>query len=250
MLGLWSRDTIAWIIVAALLPLAAIALAEGDAMRMAVVLAVAAIWQAAFRWTHGVPLSPTPVVMAVTVAILAPDLAPWQLALGTSFGIEVGELLFGGWGRNVIAAPVVVLAFLSLSFPAAAPADPGPVVAHAALATAAILWVAGILALPVIAAAMVPILLFGTSLPDLMASGPLVVGLVLLLADPVTTPTSLAGRIAYGGLAGTLTALLAETQGIAAVGPIVFATLLAQIFAPLIDYFAIAARLARRKRHA
>jgi Na+-transporting NADH:ubiquinone oxidoreductase subunit B len=39
--------------------------------------------------------------MAVAIAILAPlELSVFQLALGVSFGVVMGELVCGGWGAT------------------------------------------------------------------------------------------------------------------------------------------------------
>ena len=87
-----------------------------------------------------------------------------------------------------------------------------------------------------------------------MASGALVLAVLYLTADPVVSGATPVSRLAYGLLAGGLTALFA-TSG-PGFGALIFATLLAQIFAPLLDHVAIAAhrsrmrRRARRLRHA
>ena len=111
--GLWSRDMIGWAMVAALLPPAAVVLVEQGVegvLRIGAVLAVASLWQLLFRRQRGVPWSPTGVVLAVSMAVLAPSgLSPLQLALGASFGIVLADLIFGGWGRNVVGAAPVAL---------------------------------------------------------------------------------------------------------------------------------------------
>ena len=49
-------------------------------------------------------------VTAVAVGVLASSkLAAWQLILGVSFGSVIGELVFGGWGRNFLNSAVVTL---------------------------------------------------------------------------------------------------------------------------------------------
>ena len=58
-------------------------------------------------------------VTALAVAMLAPEgLGVFRLVLGISFGAVMGELVFGGWGRNVVNPATVALVFLGFGFPA------------------------------------------------------------------------------------------------------------------------------------
>ena len=67
-----------------------------------------------------------------------------------------------------------------------------------------------------------------------MLSGGLLFGAVFMITDPVTSPTTKFGRIAFGALAGSLTALIrycgAYPEGVA------FSILLANMCAPMIDH--------------
>ena len=59
-------------------------------------------------------------VTALAIAMLAPEeLGLVRLVLGISFGVVIGELVFGGWGRNVVNPATVTLAFLGFGFPPA-----------------------------------------------------------------------------------------------------------------------------------
>ncbi len=67
-----------------------------------------------------------------------------------------------------------------------------------------------------------------------MLSGGLLFGAVFMITDPVTSPTTKFGRIAFGTMAGIITALVrycgAYPEGVA------FSILIANMFAPAIDY--------------
>lgn len=67
-----------------------------------------------------------------------------------------------------------------------------------------------------------------------MLSGGLLFGCVFMITDPVTSPTTKFGRIAFGTLAGVITALVrycgAYPEGVA------FSILIANMFAPAIDH--------------
>ena len=64
-----------------------------------------------FRVALGVPFAPAGAVIAVAAGALAPQDAPlWQIMIAVSFGTVIGELVFGGWGRNMLSAGVVTLA--------------------------------------------------------------------------------------------------------------------------------------------
>ncbi|MDE7095571.1 MAG: RnfABCDGE type electron transport complex subunit D [Anaeroplasmataceae bacterium] len=67
-----------------------------------------------------------------------------------------------------------------------------------------------------------------------MLSGGLLFGAVFMITDPVTSPTTKFGRIAFGAMAGIITALVrycgAYPEGVA------FSILIANMFAPTMDY--------------
>ncbi|MFV1878218.1 RnfABCDGE type electron transport complex subunit D [Nioella sp.] len=257
--GLWSRDMIGWAVIAALLPPAAIVVVEQGVegvLRMGAVLAVASLWQLLFRRLRGVPWSPTGAVLAVSMAVLAPaGLSPMQLALGASFGIVLADLIFGGWGRNVVGAAPVALAMVFLTWPGGAAPGAETTMLLAVAASGAVLLALGILPLPALLGGVAGVIgamaLIGAPLETALLAGGAGFGL-LLLADPVTAPTTPVARLVYGLLGGALIALLAGSDGLAgAERATVFAVLLAQVFAPTIDYAALAVkRHARGRRHA
>lgn len=258
--GLWSRDMIGWAMVAALIPPAAVVIVDQGVegvLRMGSVLAVASLWQWLFRRWQGVAWSPSGAVLAVSVAALAPTgLSPLQLAIGASFGIVLADLIFGGWGRNVVGAAPVALAMMFLTWPGGAAPGAETTMLLAAGVSALLLLVLGVLPFPVLIGGVVGgagvMALTGAPWDSALLAGGVGFGLVILLADPVCAPTNNAARLVYGLLGGALIALLAGAEGLAgAERATVFAILLAHVFAPTIDYAALAAkRMARERRHA
>ncbi|MGI3183579.1 RnfABCDGE type electron transport complex subunit D [Nioella aestuarii] len=258
--GLWSRDMMGWAMAAALLPPAAVVVVDQGVeavLRMGSVLAVATLWQLLFRRLRGVPWSPSGAVLAVAMAVLAPNgLSPVQLALGASFGIVLADLIFGGWGRNVVGAAPAALAMVFLTGPGTEGPGSETTMLLASGTSAALLLALGILPLPVLVGSVAGIFgvmaLIGAPWDSALLAGGAGFGLVMLLADPVCAPTTRVARLAYGLLGGGLIALLTGAEGLAgAERATVFAVLLAQVFAPTIDYAALATkRLARERRHA
>jgi Na+-transporting NADH:ubiquinone oxidoreductase subunit B len=255
--GVWSRETIAWIFVGSLLPvLAALLIEQGmDAgQRILVSLAIIAVWQLVFLATRKQPLSPTGIVTAVAVTVLAPgEAALWQLALALSFGTVIGELVFGGWGRNVLSSAVVTLAFLYFGFPEVQHPPAGSMIALAGGLSAILLLATGIISWRVLAGAVLVLLAFaaplGADITGLALGGSLVFGLVFLTCDPVASAATNPGRWVYGALTGGLAALFGWTgDGYGAPQTVVFATLVASLFAPLIDHAVIAIGIRQRRR--
>ncbi len=212
-------------------------------------------WQLAFRRLRGQAFGPEGLASAMLLAILTPSDAPsWQLALGASFGIVLGELIFGGRGRSFVHPVAVALAFLMFSFTDAA-YRAGPQIPLWTLAPAFILLLlSGQAAWRVLLTAAGAIVIVSWSLGaaqpwNSLMNGALAAALLFLAADPVASAATNAGRAIYGALAGILAVLFA--LGGEAFGAAVFAILLASIFAPLIDHCAIGIheRL-RRRRHA
>lgn len=216
-------------------------------------------WQSAFAFMRGQGVTPYAFVAATLVAICVPASAPfWQLAIGISFGFVLGEAVFGGRGRNFVQPVVLTLAFLAFSF-ADQPWREGtslPIVA--ALPAFVLLVGSGQARLWVLVAFAIAIAVLASLIsPELPAvffqSGTMLLALLFLAADPVTSGSTTAGRILYGFLAGVLTALF--STGGPPFGALVFATLLASIFAPLLDHMVASVhtrlmrRRARRLRH-
>lgn len=122
--GLWDRETVALLLLAALVPLALPWLLAGGARaaeRLVLALSCVAAWQAIWMVARARPPSLAGGTTALAVAMLAPtELSAAQLLLGLGFGLVFGELAFGGWGRNLLHPATVTLAFLGFGFPGAA----------------------------------------------------------------------------------------------------------------------------------
>lgn len=254
MRSLWERETVALMLVAAMLPLAVTwLLATGTAglLRLVAVLAAAGLWHVVFMLARAQPPSFAGALTALAIAVLAPvDLGPVAMLLGISFGVVAGELAFGGWGRNVVNPATVAIAFLGFGFSAATwpvlPIQLGWSVA----AVVAIGAVIGVMSWRVVAGATLALGAgwygFALATPLLTAAA---VVLVLLVCDPVASAATTAGRWLYGLLYGLLVVLFAVVwAGTAPVQIAVSAALLASLAAPLLDEIAIGLWLARRKR--
>lgn len=255
MRGLWTRGTVAMMLIAGDLPLMAFWLWYGGAGalgRLALAVLVVAIWHLVFMLVRAQPPSLSGLVTALAVAMLAPeDLGVFRLALGISFGVVMGELVFGGWGRNVVNPATVALSFLGFGFPAFGwPGFDAPV---AWAAIPAVLIGVGSGVMP--GAALAGAILIGAiaSAAGLLPEPVLYAGaivLVLLVLDPVTSAATMLGRWVYGMLFAIFTVFFAQTWAGAAPAQVaVSAALLVTLAAPLIDEIALALWLAARRRH-
>ncbi len=252
--GIWDRETVALLLLAAALPIAATWLWYGglEALgRLALALLVAGAWHVGFMLARAQPPSLVGALTALAVAILAPvDLGLFPFVLGVSFGTVVAELIFGGWGRNVLNPATVTLAFLGFGFPAAAWPDLVAPVGWAAIPAAALGILAGVISGRVVAGAVLALAGAGLAglpvVPLLNLSG---LVLVLLVCDPVASATTALGRWLNGLLFGLLVALFAVGwQDAAPVQLLISAALFTSLAAPLLDEIAIALWLARRRR--
>ena len=252
--GLWDREMVALVLLAAVMPMALAWLWFGGAPalgRLVLVLAVSGAWHLVFMLARAQPPSFAGALTALAVAMLAPTgLGLLQLILGISFGVVMAELAMGGWGRNVLNPATVALAFLGFGFPAAPWPDLPLPVAWAAIPAALMGAVAGVM--PARALLGAGLGLAGAHWaglpvgPVLPAAG---IVLVLLVADPVAGAATRAGGWMNGLLyAGLILLFATGWQGAAPVQMAVSAALLASLAAPLLDEIAIAAWLARRRR--
>ena len=80
-----------------------------------------------------------------------------------------------------------------------------------------------------------------------LVSGGFAFGLVFMATDPVSASMTSTGKLIYGALIGLLTALIRVINPAFPEG-IMLAILLANVFAPLIDYFVVQANVRRRMR--
>ena len=254
--GLWNRETVALMIVAALLPVVLFWLVltglEG-LLILAQVLLIVAAWHLVFMLTRAQPPSLSGLIAALAIAMLAPeDMGILRLVLGVSFGVVMGELVFGGWGRNVVNPATVTLAFLGFGFPAFDwPAFEAPI-AWAAIPAALIGMALGVMPAALILSAVLlgaaAVLGGALAQPVVYAAG---IALVLLVADPVTSAATFLGRWLQGALYTAFVVLFAAGwTGAAPVQIAVAAALLASLAAPLLDEAALALWISRRRsRH-
>lgn len=252
--GLWTRETVALMLLAAYMPLALFWLWYGGAEaagRLGLTLLVLGIWHLVFLLARAQPPSLAALVTALAIAMLAPEeLGVFRLALGISFGAVMGELVFGGWGRNVVHPAIVALSFLGFGFPGFAwPGFDAPVV-WAAIPAALIGVAAGALPAAVLAAAL--LIGAGALAAGIMPYGVLAAAgivLVLLVADPVTSAATHLGRWLNGALYAALVILFASGWSDAAPVQIaVAAALLTSLATPLLDEIALTLWIAQRRR--
>ena len=256
--GGWDahRLTLAFGIAAGLPACAAIA-ERGGALSILLAMGLAVIWEAVFAWIRRRPMAWDGLVSGLIFALLVPAQTPfWQQGLALSFGLVMGDLIFGGRGRGFLSPACVGLAFLLFSFPQAGAEDLGLMTMIAALGGGAILLGLGLLSWRVVLGFCLP-LLAGAALsgaPEAVAWMPnatLALGLIFLIGDPVAAASTNPGRWAYGGMAGALV-MLFGSEG-SALASVVFAGLLASLFAPLMDqavvWWAWRRRRNRRGQH-
>lgn len=195
------------------------------------------------------------IITAIIFALMVPPTIPlWQALLALSFGIVVGEQIFGGRGFGFLSAQVTALAFVLFSFPGSTDIPESPLIAISVIPGALVLVTTRLISWRILVSFLIG--LFGaTALVSLTAplemalTSSLVLGLVFLVCDPVSAASTNTGRWAFGLLAGVLAVLLAGSgEGAGTLAAIVFAALLASIFAPLIDRIVIIVNINRRRR--
>ncbi len=193
---------------------------------------------------HGVTTA-----LIVTI-VVPPEIAIWQVIVAMSLGVIFGELVFGGRGFGFLSPAAVVLALLVISFPDLALRAPTRELALATMPGAMVLWALGLISERVILTAVagtVVVLSFGGQQVEAVAVATgLAFGLVFLICDPSAAAATNAGRWIYGAVAGGLVGLF--SSGGITVEAVVFATLLAGVFAPLIDHLVVLAHVHRRRR--
>lgn len=83
-----------------------------------VALLVGAFWEALFASVRRKPVDEGLLYIAWFFALMIPATAPmYQLALGMTFGIVIGKLIYGGSGRYLINPALLGVAFLLFSYP-------------------------------------------------------------------------------------------------------------------------------------
>jgi Na+-transporting NADH:ubiquinone oxidoreductase, subunit NqrB len=219
-------------------------------------LLVAVGWTLLFTRLRGKDMNWHAVPTAIAFSLMVPPAVPlWQALLALSFGVVVGEQVFGGRGYSFLHPAVAALAFLFFSFPAATAEQTGPqLVAAAVIPGAALLLASGLISWRILLAVLLGfsgwMLLKGLGVPTAtVLTSSLALGVVYLVCEPTSAAATNPGRWAYGLLVGMLIVILGKAgQGIGATAAVVFAALLGSIFAPLIDRIVIRINVNRRKR--
>lgn len=218
-------------------------------------LGVTLAWDVIFAVLRRHPFKPCGITTAAIFALFVPaDIPLWHLVVVLSLGTVIGEHVFGGRGFAFLSPATVALALALLSLPNMAMAPPQPAVALACLPGAVLLLVFGMVSVPVILAFLAALFLaFGTvSPPDALAlMTASSIGLLFLVCDPLSAAVTGLGRVLYGALAGGLVWVFnGFGGGVPSPDALVFAALLASMFAPLIDSLSIAINgMWRRRRY-
>lgn len=257
----WTGDRVTIVFVLALVfPLAAALYQTGGGLvpLLAGSLAVTVCWTLLFSRLRRRVMNWYAVPTAIIFALMVPPSVPlWQAMMALSFGVVVGEQVFGGRGYSFIHPAVAGLAFLFFSFPgsAASPAQ-FTLVTAAGAAGAVLLLVSGLISWRILLAVVIGLFgwlaLKGLHQPwDAVLTSSLALGVVYLVCDPVCAASTNPGRWAYGLLVGVLIVILgAAGGGIGSTTAVVFAAMLGSIFAPLIDRTAVLVNARRRRRRA
>jgi Na+-transporting NADH:ubiquinone oxidoreductase subunit B len=250
----WNVDRVSLLLALSLVPPFSVALFERGFDLVEITgasLAATMGWQVVFSYWRGRTIGVDGIATALTFALLAPAAPLWQLALAISFGVVVGEQVFGGRGLSFVSPATAGLAFLFFAFPTPAVGGPSPLVAAAVLPGAVVLVAAGLVSwrivLGILLGAAAVLLIAGADPAGGMAQAHVALGIVYLAGDPAATASTRGGRWLTGILIGLLmTVLDRATMSVAAV---VFAVLLGNVFAPTFDHWVVALH-ARRRRQA
>lgn len=85
---------------------------------IAVALAVGAFWETLFARLRKKPVDEGLLAIAWLFTLMMPATVPMsQVALGMTFGIVVGKLIYGGSGRYLLSPALLGMAFLVFSYP-------------------------------------------------------------------------------------------------------------------------------------
>lgn len=252
----WSAGGITFVQVMALLaPLGATVFIGGNAVWWVLATAMLAtlFWELCFALIRKRALSWYGLTTALIVTIMLPESVPlWQVGLGVSFGVVLGELIFGGRGFGFLNAAAVALGFLVFSFPGFQLVGDANIVAIVSVPGALLLLVSGLISGRVIMALLVVTLLFsvvnGEGFVPLTTVSTVFFAMVFLICDPVSSASTNGGRWLYGALVGALIALFDTVSGTGiSVTALVFAVLLGAVFAPLLDHIILYAKNRRRR---
>lgn len=242
-------------VLALLLPVI-VSLVESDFARTGILLAAlatAAFWDIIFSATRKRGFAFHGVTVALIVTILAPPyLLLWQLVLMLSLALVLGEHIFGGRGFGFLSPAAIALSLLVFSFPQVSLTPVSQSVAIATLPGAVLLLLLGLISWRIILAtlaALIALLLLSNYQIDALSLGiALTLGITFLICDPTSAASTNPGRWLFGLLAGALIFLFSGSGDLVTPQGIVFASLTASIFAPLLDHLVVLVDAKRRSR--
>ena len=255
--GFWSADRVAFVTLLCLFPPLGVAIYDQGIPLLTVVglaIIVATIWHTLFALVRKRRIGWDGIGTAIIFSLLVGDTVPlWQIALAVTFGIVIGEQIFGGRGFNFLNPAVVALAFLTFSFTGISYADPTPWVAIATVPSAVFLIARRLISWRIIVGIIAGLLAIGLLReqgfrPEHLG-GSLLLIIVFLACDPVCSSSTNLGRWANGLLIGGLAWVFTPGGGIPT-GPeaMIPAILLASVFAPLIDTLVVMLNIYARRR--
>lgn len=221
------------------------------AIQLITALVTAIGWEMLFAVTRRRGFSLHGLTTALIIVVLFPaDLEIWKLVLVLSLGVTLGELLFGGRGFGFLQPATVAAALLVFSFPQSTLAASTQAIALATVPGGALLLGIGLISwrvvLGTVAGLAACIVLTGQTGDVVGIGAALAFGLVFLVCDPVSAAATNPGRWIYGVLSGSLITLFASGS-VPTTQAVVFASLLASVFAPLIDHIVVLAHAGRRR---
>lgn len=216
-------------------------------------LVVVSAWDYIFAALRHRPFKLYGITTAAIFSLFVPPEMPlWHLVVVLSLGTIIGEHVFGGRGFAFMSPATVALALGLLSLPNMVMTAPEPAVALACLPGVILLLVFGVLSVPISLTflAVLFLVFMPTTPPEaLNLLTACSVGLIFLVCDPTSAAVTGMGRVVHGALAGGLVWVF---SGIGVDSPppdaLVFAALMASLFAPLIDHGVVAINGVWRRR--
>ena len=242
--GVWSVERTVVITLLCLLPPLGVAVHDKGIPLLTVTMLsifVAVAWQAVFSFVRKRRLGWDGIGTAIIFALFVGEAVPyWQIILAITFGIVVGEQIFGGRGFGFLNPAVVALMFLTFSFTGTSFAETGPWFAIATLPSAIFLVATRLISwrmiVGILAGLMAIGLLRGQVFQTEMVSGSFIFIVVFLACDPVSSASTNPGRWVNGLLIGGLAWAFTRTGGMpTGADALIPAILLASVFSPLID---------------